>query len=100
MKSMIWQVPYILFCLAGVLAIFHVQRYRLRRTPGGTVVPISCRWWLYNVLAAALCWEAIDAWKFGTPGWPASRWLLIPSLSVVLVWIAISDWAKRKAGRL
>lgn len=87
MKSMAWQVPYILFCLAGLLAIFHIQRHR---SIGG------CRWWLYNVLALALIWEGFDAWKYGTPGWPASRWLLVPAMTLLLAWRAIGA---RRPGR-
>lgn len=83
------QIPYIATCLVGVLAIFHVQHYRVIR---------GARWWLYNVLVAALCWEAIDAWQYGAPGWPASRWLLLPTLTATLVWTAISDWQQRRRG--
>lgn len=87
MRMMGIQLFYMAICLAGIVAIFHVQRYR---------VTTGTRWWLYNVLALALCWEAFDAWKFGTPGFPASRWLLIPSMSAVLVWTAIVDWRRRR----
>ena len=84
------QIPYIALCLAGVMAIFHVQQYRVIR---------GCRWWLYNVLATAPLWEAIDAWKYAPPGWPASRWLLTPSLAATLVWTAVLDWRERRRGK-
>ena len=87
MSAMWAQIPYIAICLVGILAIFHVQHYREIR---------GIRWWLYNVMAIAIAWEAIDAWGYGTPGFPASRWLLLPVLTATLVWMAIADWQKRK----
>lgn len=96
MKSMIPQLLYIAVCLAGVIAIFHVQRYRIGAAIDHSVTAAGCRWWLYNVLAVAILWEAIDAYKYGPPGWPASRWLLMPAASATLVWTAVVDWLRRR----
>lgn len=84
-----WQLLYIAICLAGIGAIFHLQRYRYRWARG-------CRYWLYTVVAFGLGWEAIDAWKYGVPGWPGSRWILVPSLVAVMAWSAIADWRERR----
>lgn len=85
------QLLYIAACLAGMFAIFALQRGRHRD---------SCAWiwWTYTALAGALAWEAIDAWKYAPPGWPASRWILIPALSAIMIRAAVEDW--RKAHRL
>ena len=80
------QLSYIAVCLAGMFAIFALQRGRHR-------CACALLWWTYTALAAALAWEAIDAWKYAPPGWPASRWILIPALVTVLIWAA---WADRR----
>lgn len=85
--SMLAQIPYIAVCLAGMFAIFNVQHYRRVR---------GVRWWVYNLLVVALAWEAFDAWRYGAPGFPASRWLLLPTLTTTLVWTSFSDWRKRR----
>ena len=84
------QLWYIVVCLAGMFAIFALQRGRHRNAP-------SWLWWTYTVLAGALAWEALDAWKYAPPGWPASRWFLIPSLSAVMIYGAVIDGRKRRA---
>ena len=83
------QIAYIAVCLAGMFAIFALQRGRHR-------CACTLLWWTYTALAGGLAWEAIDAWKYAPPGWPASRWVLVPALAVVMTWAAISDWRKRK----
>ncbi|CAB4147407.1 hypothetical protein UFOVP1020_20 [uncultured Caudovirales phage] len=78
------QIAYIAVCLAGMFAIFALQRGRHR-------CACALLWWTYTALAAALAWEAIDAWQYAPPGWPASRWILIPALVTVLIWAAVND---------
>lgn len=80
------QLAYIAACLAGMFAIFNLQRGRHRDAP-------TWLWWTYTILAGALAWEAIDAWKYSPPGWPASRWFLIPALAAVMIRAA---WTDRK----
>ncbi len=84
-----WQLLYIAICLAGILAVFHLQVCRHRHARG-------CRYWLYSLLAFGLGWEALDAWKYGVPGFPGSRWILVPSLVAVMVWAAATDWIDRR----
>ena len=84
------QIAYIAICLAGMFAIFALQRGRHRNAP--TLI-----WWTYTVLAGALAWEAIDAWKYAPPGWPASRWFLVPAMTIVLIYAAVMDGRKRRA---
>ncbi|MFO1081859.1 MAG: hypothetical protein U1E23_14670 [Reyranellaceae bacterium] len=84
MKVAWLQLLYIGLCLASMVAVFWLQAGRHRDAKG-------CLWWSYSLLAFALGWEAIDAWKFGAPGFPASRWLLVPALLVVMAWAAIAD---------
>lgn len=88
----IWliQLAYIAACLAGMFAVFHLQRFRHRHAAWWL-------WWTYTAIAGALAWEAIDAWKYAPPGWPASRWLLLPALAIVMVHAAIVDNRKRRA---
>lgn len=82
------QLLYIAACLVGLAAIFVQQRYRLRDSRG-------CRWWLYSLLALGLCYEAMEAWKYGAPALPAGRWIVVPSLAAVLAWSAVNDWRSR-----
>lgn len=84
------QLGYIALCLAGMFAVFDLQRNRHRNAP-------CLLWWTYNVLAGSMVWEAIDAFKYAPPGWPASRWFLIPSITVVLIYAVITDRRKRLA---
>lgn len=88
----VWLVQslYIVACLAGMFAIFHLQRFRHRNAPWWL-------WWTYTALAGALAWEAIDAWKYTPPGWPASRWVLIPALAVVMIRAVCADRRTRRA---
>ena len=81
------QLAYIAVCLAGMFAIFALQRGRHR-------CACALLWWTYTALAGALAWEAIDAWKYAPPGWPASRWILIPALSAVMIAAAVKDWRR------
>ena len=81
------QLLYIATCLAGMFAIFCLQRGRHRDA-------CAWLWWTYTALAGALAWEAIDAWKYAPPGWPASRWILIPALSAVMIAAAVKDWRR------
>ena len=83
------QLVYIATCLAGMFAIFALQRGRHRNAP-------AWLWWTYTALAGALFWEAIDAWKYAPPGWPASRWILIPALAVIMIYAAVVDGRKRR----
>ncbi len=55
-KSMIPQLLRIAFCLAGVVAFFHVQRYRAGVALDQSIRAAGVRWWLYNALAPAICW--------------------------------------------
>lgn len=87
--AMIAQVVYIACCLIAMGAIAFLQGNRMKDARG-------CLWWAYNVLLLAIGWEAIDAYMFGAPGFPASRWLLLPSLAMVKTWWAVSDWHKAK----
>ena len=86
------QLFYIAVCLAGMFAIFALQRGRHRYA-------CALLWWTYTALAAALAWEAIDAWQYSPPGWPASRWILMPALVTVLVWAAVNDWRKQNGNK-
>ena len=84
-----WQLAYIFVCTIGVGAVFHLQHYRYGDARG-------CHYWLYSLVAFGLGWEAIDAWKYGVPGWPGSRWVLVPAIVAVMAWAAASDWLNRK----
>lgn len=87
------QLAYIAVCLAGMFAIFTLQRHRHRKAA-------ALLWWTYTALAYALAWEAIDAWNYAPPGWPASRWLLVPALAAIMTAAAVRDWKseRRTAG--
>lgn len=85
---MVAQIIYITLCLLAMGAIFHVQEYRS-----------SSLWWAYTILTFGLGWEAIDAWKYGAPGWPSSRWVMVPSLTIILVTVAVSEWRQRRRVR-
>lgn len=85
---MLVQSVYIVLCLVGIVACFMLQAYRYRAAKG-------CRWWLYSGLALGLAWEALETWKFGAPGFPATRWLTTPAISATLMWAAIEDWRSR-----
>lgn len=85
-----WQLVYIALCLIGMVSVFTLQVGRHRFAKG-------CLYWSFSALAFALGWEAIDAWKFGVPGFPGSRWILLPALDVVLAWAAVSDWREERS---
>lgn len=79
-------------CLGGIYAVFHLQRYRHTK---GDCSPYCA----YTLVAFALGWELIDAWKYGAPGFPSSRWLLVPMLTFSFGWEAMADWRSRRSMR-
>lgn len=83
------QLIYIGLCLVGIGAVFALQAGRHARAK-------SCLYWSFTALAFGLGWEAIDAWKYGVPGWPGSRWILLPALDVVMIWAALDDWREQR----
>jgi len=89
---MLLQLAYIAVCLVGIVAIIALQQGRYRAACG-------CRWWLLSALAVGLAYEALEAWKWGVPGWPASRWITMPTLSASLTWSAFDDWRERRGAR-
>lgn len=85
----LFTVLYVLCCLVAIVAIAMQQQYRYRRARG-------CRWWLYSALAFGLAYEALEAWTFGAPAFPAGRWFVIPPLAAVMTWAAAKDWHRRE----
>jgi hypothetical protein len=87
--DLIARLFYAACCLAAIYAIFHLQRYRHLK---GDCSPYCA----YTLVAFAIAWEMIDAWKFGAPGFPSSRWLLVPMLTFSFGWEAWMDLRQRR----
>lgn len=85
-----WQALYIALCLVCVGAIFALQSGRHAHARAHL-------YWSYSALIFGLGWEALDAWKYGVPGFPGSRWVLLPALAIVLICKVAADRRGQRA---
>ena len=76
-------------CIAGILAIFSLQRHRHKDAK-------ACRWWAYSVLACGLAVEMLNAWHNGAPGWTSPQWMTAIGIAVVVCWSAVEDWQRER----